>query len=211
MRIFNADGSEAQMCGNGARCAALWKTASRRPHTAELKIETRAGIIASEVKGNNVKIRLTDPKGLKLNIPLNINGRILKVNFINTGVPHVVVFVSGLGNIDVKGIGRQVRFHKIFAPKGANVNFVEVLKNNSIRVRTYERGVEEETLACGTGSVAAALISALSCQHAVVSCVSVKTQGGEILKVYFDKCKGAFKNTWLEGRARIVYKGDYYV
>jgi len=211
MRIFNADGSEAQMCGNGARCVALWESARRKTPNAKLNIETKAGVIHSEVRRENVRIRLTDPKDLKLNIPVKVNNRTLKVNFINTGVPHAVIFVNGLENIDVDKIGRQVRFHKKFAPKGANVNFVEILSDNFIRVRTYERGVEGETLACGTGSAASALITAYNLQLMIYSMVNVKTRGGEILKVYFDKCNGAFKNIWLEGKAGVVYKGEYNV
>ncbi|MBN2830959.1 MAG: diaminopimelate epimerase [Candidatus Omnitrophica bacterium] len=213
MKIFNADGSEAEMCGNGARCAALPVAGCRLPVAGSkgISIETKAGIIESEVKGDKVRIRLTDPKGVKLGIPLNIGNKSLRVNFVDTGVPHAVVFVNGLEDIDVTGIGREIRFHKTFAPKGANVNFVEVLKDNLIYVRTYERGVEGETLACGTGSVAAALITAYSLKLAVSGAINVTTRGGETLRVYFDKCDGAFKNIWLEGKARIVYKGEYYV
>ena len=149
MRIFNADGSEAEMCGNGARCVAYYMNAKRTTHNAKLKIETRAGIIESRVSGQDVQIRLTDPKNVRLNIPIKVNGRSIKVNFINTGVPHAVIFVEGLGKIDVAAIGRQVRYHRRFAPAGTNVDFVEVISNARIKVRTYERGVEDETLACG--------------------------------------------------------------
>ncbi len=214
MRIFNADGSEAEMCGNGARCAALFvagSPVSRLPRFKNISIETKAGIINAQVKGDKVKIRLTDPKGIKLNMPLNLNGRNLRVNFINTGVPHAVIFVDGLNNIDVDGIGRQVRYHSKFSPKGTNVNFVEPLGNQSISVRTYERGVEGETLACGTGSTASALILAANCKLLSSGSIDVKTKGQEILRVYFERVQGGFRNVWLEGRAKIVYKGECYV
>lgn len=211
MRIFNADGSEAQMCGNGARCAAYWYSENKGKRGKKVNIETKAGIIESRITDNNIRIKLTDPKELKLNIPVNFNKRTLRVNFINTGVPHAVIFVNGLADIDVEGIGRYVRFHKIFSPEGANVDFVEPLSNNYICVRTYERGVEGETLACGTGSVASALVTAHSLIAPASGSIGVKTQSGEVLKVYFDKTNSLFSNVWLEGRAEKVYKGEYYV
>lgn len=205
MCIFNPDGSEAQMCGNGARCVALYLG---KPN---VKIETRAGIIESQVNGENVRIKLTNPKNLRLNIPIKVNNRTLRVNFINTGVPHTVIFVAGLDKIDVLNLGRQIRYHKRFSPQGTNVDFVEMAKNNSIKVRTYERGVEDETLACGTGAVASALV--MSCELVVrsYSKINVHTQSGEKLKVYFDKTGYKFSNVWLEGKARIVYTGVYHV
>lgn len=210
MRIFNADGSEAEMCGNGARCAALWeKLKNKNFKKGIITIETKAGIIESQVNGGNVKIKLTDPEDLKLNIPLKVNNRSLKVDFINTGVPHVIIFVEGLDKIDVFGIGRAVRYHKKFAPRGANVNFVEPLSRNSFRIRSYERGVEGETLACGTGTVASALIFAL--KGGAGNKIGAHTRGGEKLSVYFVKTEGAFYNVWLEGKAGIVYEGEYYV
>jgi len=203
MRIFNADGSEADMCGNGARCAALYMGKKK------LTLETKAGIIHAEVRGDNVKIRLTEPKDIKLGVAVKLNNRTLKVNFINTGVPHAVIFVDGLGKINVDSLGRQIRYHKAFAPQGTNVNFIEVLDSNSIKIRTYERGVEAETLACGTGSTASALVLALSINAG--NRVNVHTKSGEVLKVYFKKDNHKFNDVWLEGRAGIVYKGVYNV
>ncbi|MBU0709219.1 MAG: diaminopimelate epimerase, partial [Candidatus Omnitrophica bacterium] len=199
MRIFNADGSEAEMCGNGARCIALYVG------KINTSIETKAGIIESQVKGRNVKIKLTDPKSIKLDFPIKIFNRRLKVNYIDTGVPHVVIFVRGLDNIDLKGVGRAVRYHKQFSPLGVNVNFVEVKKDDFIRLRTYERGVEGETLACGTGCVASALIFSL--KTGINKKIKLQTESGEILKVYFQKEKNKFRDVWLEGKAKLVYKG----
>jgi diaminopimelate epimerase len=205
MRIFNADGSEAQMCGNGARCVALY--ARRRTHGARLNIETKAGIIIANVFGDNVKIRLTDPKEIKLDIPLKIGNRTIRVNFINSGVPHTVIFTEGLDKIDVFNLGRLIRFHRKFSPAGTNVNFVEVLGKDALRVRTYERGVEDETLACGTGSAAAALVYALKCPSGRK--IKIQTQGGEALKVYFQKEGRKFRDVWLEGRASVVFVGKF--
>ena len=202
MRIFNADGSEAKMCGNGARCIALL-TGKKK-----VSIETKAGIIVSEVIGNVVKVKLTAPKGIKLDIPLKVR-RSMRINFINTGVPHVVIFTEGVDKFDIIGLARFIRYHKRFAPAGTNVNFVEVLDKDAIKVRTYERGVEDETFSCGTGSVASSLVFAL--KKCAARKIYVHTKGGEVLKVYFERKNKGFRNVWLEGRARIVCKGVYYV
>ncbi len=206
MRIFNPDGSEAEMCGNGARCVAFYLGTRQEVGGRRLKIKTKAGIIESEVNDENVRIKLTNPKDIKLDIPIKINKRPLKVNFINTGVPHTLIFVEGLDKIDVVNLGRQIRYHSRFKPAGTNVDFVEVLGNNSIENRTYERGVEDETLACGTGAVASSLI-AYRLSLIAISPTDVLTRSGEILKVYFNKVGNNFKDVWLEGRAKIVYKG----
>ena len=201
MRIFNADGSEAEMCGNGLRCAVLF-TGKKK-----IKVETKAGIYDGEITAKNrVKIRMENPKDLRRDFSIKVNLRDLKVNYINTGVPHVVIFVEGLGKIDVNAIGRAVRYHKEFEPKGANVNFVEIVDDGNIKVRTYERGVEEETLACGTGSVAAAIISRVKGEGLRVK-VNVHTQGG-VLKVEFTKSKNKVKNVCLDGEAKIVFTGE---
>jgi diaminopimelate epimerase len=211
MRIFNPDGSEPKMCGNGLRCAALCQSAQRKAQSAKLRIETKAGIIQAGVNKDSVKIKMSEPKGIKLDLPIKISKRTIRANLIDTGVPHTVVFVAGLDKIDVVNIGRQIRFYKRFLPAGVNVDFVQIIDDNNIELRTYERGVEDETLACGTGAVAAALI--VSCQLSVVSCqnINVYTKGGEVLKVGFKRIGDKFKNIWLEGKVRIVYKGVYYV
>ncbi|MFA5090947.1 MAG: diaminopimelate epimerase [Candidatus Omnitrophota bacterium] len=199
MRIFNADGSEAEMCGNGARCVALYL--GRKASS----IETRAGIIQAKVIGSQVKIHLTVPEGMKTDIPLYINNRRLKVNFINTGVPHAVIFTEGLEKINVADIGRQLRFHKYFSPHGTNVDFIETIGRQSIKIRTYERGVEGETLACGTGSVASALIFAL--KTGLRAKISVHTASKEVLFVEFKYTTGGFRDVWLEGKAWAVFNG----
>lgn len=210
MRIFNADGSEAEMCGNGARCIALYSVSNQRAVTGnQIKIETKAGIIESEIKGGNIKTKLTEPKDIKLDIPIKVNKRNLKASFMDIGVPHAVIFVEGLDEIYVSDIGRAIRNHRQFLPRGANVDFVEVLGKDLIGIRTYERGVEDETLACGTGSVASALIFALKTDTG--NKINVRTKSQEVLKVYFEKIKNKFNNIWLEGKARIVYSGVYYV
>lgn len=219
MRIFNADGSEAEMCGNGSRCFALYCAMLQGKSVAALKIETLAGIIAAHVNKNQVRVNLTAPKGLRLDVPVSVSGRTLHVNYIDTGVPHGVIFVEGLAPMEIVDLGRMIRYHKAFAPRGTNVDFVEVTGQNSIAIRTYERGVEDETLACGTGSVASALIAGLKGQmlqpaasvEAVRRRFNVLTRGGEILKIYFTLKGNKFSDVWLEGKASIVYKGVWHV
>lgn len=205
MRIFNPDGNEVQMCGNGARCVAFWSKLK------SLKIETKAGIIEANVNKTKVKIKLTDPKGIKLDFPIEINNRPLRVNFINTGVPHVVVFVEGLRKIDVVNIGRELRYHKRFLPAGTNADFFEIFKDNYIGVRTYERGVENETLACGTGAAASAIVHKLKQNKKGNFAVDVLTKGKEKLKVYFKIEGKKINNVFLEGSVKIIHRGrlDY--
>lgn len=211
MRVFNPDGSEPGMCGNGARCAALFfKTHNSQLKTHNLNFETKAGILEAEVKGNIVRLKMTDPKDLWVNIDLNIGSQFYKVHYINTGVPHTVFFVGNIDTISAKEVGKQIRFHKQFQPEGTNANFAQIVNNKTIKVRTYERGVEDETLACGTGSVASALLS-FYLKLTDKSPVSVETKGGETLKVHFDLKSDKFSNVWLEGSARIVYEGEYHV
>ncbi len=207
MRIFNSDGSEAEMCGNGSRCIALYAHA-KKIASADMKIETMAGILNANVHGENVKVKLADPKDIQWNLCLMIHECPYKVNFANTGVPHVVHFVNDLESVEVKKLGPKMRYHEEFSPHGANVDFVKIVdKNkNKIAVRTYERGVEDETLACGTGAVASAIISAEA--EKLVSPVTVETRSGEVLKVYFESQEGSFKNVYLEGKAKLVYEGE---
>ncbi|MGC8809598.1 MAG: diaminopimelate epimerase, partial [bacterium] len=158
-RFFNADGSEAEMCGNAGRCAARFAVISGIA-PASLTFETKAGIIAAEVMGRRVKLQMTKPFGLELDIEVPVDGEKHLLDFLNTGVPHAVKFVSSAASIPVKDLGRKIRFHPRFQPAGTNVNFVQPLDGHQLQVRTYERGVEDETLACGTGAIASALIAA---------------------------------------------------
>ena len=206
MRIFNPDGSEAEMCGNGSRCIALYAVKNRIAKD-KMTIDTDAGILNATVNGQTVKVMLTEPKNIKWNLCLTINKCPYKLNFVDTGVPHVVHFVDDLDSVDVKNLGSHIRNHGEFAPSGTNADFVKVVDKHNIKVRTYERGVEDETLACGTGSVAGAIIAAES--EKMASPVTVETRSGEKLKVYFDIIDGNFRNVYLEGKARLVYEGIF--
>jgi diaminopimelate epimerase len=208
MRIFNPDGSEAEMCGNGSRCAALY-AAFNKIASPDMAIETMAGVLKASVRGSTVKVMLTEPKDIKWNLCLMINKCPYKVSFANTGVPHVIHFVDDIDKVDVKSLGSHIRSHGEFAPSGTNADFVKVTGKDTISVRTYERGVEDETLACGTGSVASALIAAEA--EKMSSPVTVETRSGEKLKVYFEMAEGSFRNVYLEGAARLVFEGEISV
>jgi diaminopimelate epimerase len=158
-RFFNADGSEVEMCGNGGRCAARFALLNGIAGE-KMSFETVAGIIDAEVRGDIAKIRLTEPHTLVMDERIEVNGRDLSVNSVNTGVPHVVHFADDVEGFDVFSTGRAIRYHEHYRPAGTNANFAAVVDDHTLRVRTYERGVEDETLACGTGSVASALIAA---------------------------------------------------
>lgn len=204
MRIINPDGSEAEMCGNGIRCIA--KVAHDAGITGKkFSIETIAGIIDAEIKGSIVKARMIDPKDLKLNFNILLADKALALNFVNTGVPHTVCFVKSLKEIDVEHTGQAIRTHEYFKPRGTNANFVQAQGGNAIEIRTYERGVEGETLSCGTGSTAGALVAAATLQ--MKSPVSVKTKSGETLKVYFSKEDSRFYDVYLEGPVKKCFQG----
>lgn len=202
--FFNADGSEAEMCGNGGRCAARYAFI-RGIAGSTMSFETKAGIIDAEVRGTVVKLRLTDPENLKMNQVLSLDGKTLHVNSINTGVPHAVVIEDDIDGVDVIGLGRAIRYHEAFQPAGTNANFMKILDRETIRVRTYERGVEEETLACGTGAAASALVS--SAKGMVESPVTVLVKSGERLRIHFDRREDGFGNVYLEGQTIVVYQG----
>ena len=200
-RFFNADGSEAEMCGNGGRCAARFAYLNNIAKQ-KMAFETVAGIIKAEVHGPKVKLQLTKPVDLKLDYPVCLEDKEVFVSSVNTGVPHAVLLVSDIDHVPVEDLGRMIRYHKIFGEKGTNVNFVEVVDKKNVKVRTYERGVEGETYACGTGSVASAVI--LSEKSLVKNPVNIHTRGGEVLKIYIDG------DVYLEGNAKIIYVGNLH-
>ncbi len=215
MRIINADGSEAEMCGNGARCMAAYIVANWKPVKANFSMETLAGEILAEVQNDAVRVRLSNPKDYRPNLNITVANQKLEVHCIDTGVPHTIVFVDGLQEADVNSLGALVRNHPRFAPRGTNVDFVERARDGMVAVRTYERGVEAETLACGTGAVAAALIAYLHAHPAVKqqkgAFMKVLTASKEILEITFDLGEGIkIDNVWLKGSAKLIAKGEYY-
>ena len=204
MRYFNADGGEAEMCGNGARCFARFANKIAEPMD-KISFETQAGVISARLVGDLVTLRMTEPTDLRLNIKVPAANENKTVHFINSGVPHVVIPVPQIDVVDVSREGATIRYHKIFLPKGANVNFIEKCGANKIAIRTYERGVEDETLACGTGIVAGALIFAAT--ENASGPITVIARGGDELHVGFEKIDGQFRSVTLTGPAEFVFEG----
>ena len=200
-KFFNSDGSIAEMCGNAARCAAKYAYLSGIAEK-KMSFETMAGIIKAEIINDLlVKTELTSPRDIKIDnyiYELDIN-----VSSINTGVPHVVIFADNVENINVQQQGSKIRNHKTFAPKGTNVNFCKILDKNTITIRTYERGVEGETMACGTGAMASAIISKE--KGMAIYPVNVITKGGGIIKITYES-----NSYYIEAEARLVFNGTFY-
>ncbi len=203
-RIFNADGSEAEMCGNGARCAAAF--AVRHGFAGnDMRFRTPAGIVEARVNPEGVSVKVTKPKDLQTGIGIEVDGRNEVVHFVNTGVPHTILFTKDLDAALVDSLGRKIRNHPRFSPAGTNVDFVEVSGGEKIRVRTYERGVEAETLACGTGAVASAVLSHAT-GNVPHSRVHVSMPGGN-LKIDFTSGNGEYRDVWLTGEVSFVFTG----
>ncbi len=204
MRYYNADGGEAEMCGNGARCFARF--ANKVTGVGEkVSFETPAGVIGAKLHGELVTLQMSEPKDLRLDVDLAVAEKNVRGHFINSGVPHFVVPVSRLDDVDVRGEGAAIRHHKMFSPAGANANFLEKRGPNKIAIRTYERGVEDETLACGTGVVATALIFAAT--EEVNGPIEVLVRGGDLLQVDFVREGEAFRQVTLTGPADFVFDG----
>lgn len=202
--FFNSDGSEAEMCGNGARCVARL-VEELNLFKSPFYFETKAGLIYAEVKGKRVKVALTSPKDLKLNFVIRTDYGSFTSHFVNTGVPHVVIFWDDIELAPVEKVGFKIRYHEMFKPAGTNVNFVEIKEEKGkryLKIRTYERGVEAETLACGTGAAASAYIAYKL--GLVKPPVNVLTRGGEILTLYMDDKEKLF----LEGDTQFIFKGE---
>ena len=222
-RFYNNDGGEASFCGNGARCVARYAYLKRiAPKT--MKFEGTAGVVEAEVEGEQVTVRVPEPSGVQLHSRLAVpphrrrrndaagplsashEGTMLEGHAINTGVPHFVYFVQDTATAEVIGIGRPIRYHEAFKPAGTNVNFVQVVDRHTIKIRTYERGVEDETLACGSGALASALLAALV--HKVEPPITVIPLSRIPLRVSFTQNGEQFTHLTLTGEARAVYEGQ---
>ncbi len=213
-RFIEPDGSEAKLCGNGTACFTYWTISEKMVTGPDVQIITRAGVAYGRVEDDNhcnVRVCVPNPKNLQYDVIIDVNGQSLRLDTVDTGVPHAVVQVENVDEVDVARLGPMIRYHEQFKPKGMNVNFVQVLEPGRIAVRTYEFGVEAETLACGTGSAAAAIIT---CRRegwnqgvcTVDKPVNVLTRSGETLKIYFNHCDGGpITDVCLETRVRPVY------
>ena len=211
MMYYNADGSYGGMCGNGGRCIARFAVSAKislRRH----RFEALDYIYDAEVSGKSVVLKMKNPSELEIRKLIRLSSRELTLATLNTGSPHVVVTVGDVGRskdlmstLDVVGLGREIRNHRAFKPSGTNVNFIEVEGPNAIRIRTYERGVEDETLACGTGSIASALVSSMIWK--MKSPVTVIPRSGRQLQVMFEGDGDGFRNIRLKGPAEVIFNG----
>jgi diaminopimelate epimerase len=205
VRFFNPDGSEFDTCGNGARCAARFAFETGLA-PASLVMATGAGLWPAEVRGARVRLGFPPPRRIRLDTALRVDGRPVAGHFVEFGVPHLVVPVAALPEGPIEPEARKLRHAPELGPAGANVNYVQVLDRSRIAVRTYERGVEAETWACGSGSVSAAL--ALARAGAVDPPVRVRVRSGAWLVVDFERTGDRVRGIVLEGDARVVYRAE---
>jgi len=211
MEYYNADGSSGGMCGNGGRCSAYYYLLKNG--RSQTTFEALGESYKARFTGSNIALRMQEPTGFR-SMELNIPAGQLQVYFINTGAPHAVLFTEELpeqvrrsiGSGSILEIGRSIRHHDEFKPGGTNVDFVEIVSGRVISMRSYERGVEDETLACGTGAVACSLVASLV--RGMVPPIDVKTRGNETLRVNFKAGGRIMKEVELEGPAKIVYRGE---
>ncbi len=203
MQYFNNDGFEADMCGNGGRCIVLFAKINGIINGDETIFSSRNGVHKAYIKYDNIiKLQIEKPHSFKRNITIKVKEQDFTGDFMNTGVPHFVITLNDIENIDVINIGREIRNNSIFGKQGTNVDFIS--KNGElIFIRTYERGVENETLACGTGSVAAAISASQNMN--IKSPIKIKTASEEILNIEFDE---NFDEVYLEGKVSPIYKGQ---
>lgn len=216
MQYYNADGSSAGMCGNGGRCIAKFAYDNGIVSKPDFTFEAFDYIYeATRCTPNQYELKMKQPQETKLDLHITVNGKEFKGHYLNTGTDHVVLFIDengelgSLSTIDVYKIGRTIRYHDLFHPKGTNVNFVSITGPNQLEIRTYERGVEDETLACGTGSVASALLSAKKFNWN--SPVEVKVKSGESLSISFQNSGDQFTDVKLKGNAVVTFTGEFEI
>ena len=209
MRYHNADGAEVEMCGNGARCFARFVNKIAPVKCGTVSFETPAGLITATLTGEEVSLGMSQPGPFADGVTLDAAGDNLTVYFINTGVPHAVVVVDDLDDTDVHRLGAALRHHHHFQPRGTNANFVKQLGPQDLAIRTYERGVEAETLACGTGVVASALT--IATLTGAESPIRVLVKGGDTLRVDFKRHGSNFTDVVLTGPADFVFEGTVTV
>ncbi len=205
MRFFNPDGHPAEMCGNGSRCAARLAF-DLGIASASMTIATDAGIIRATVEKETVELALPDPTDIEPYFDLEVAGHPISLGAANTGVPHAMLEVEEVKEAPITTLGPTIRHHARFAPAGTNVNFVQRIDESHLAIRTYERGVEAETGACGTGAAATAAVMALRGRAA--SPVTVITPSGYELRIAFDTHDDAVDKLTLAGPAAYVFKGS---
>jgi len=211
MRYYNADGSSGGMCGNGGRCVAMY--VMQQDGSSTVRFEALDYIYEASRQGSAVSLRMKNPTRFRFGVLVTVGERRIKVDSVDTGAPHTVVFLDDVPvalrrELEEHGIiaaGKAIRNDVAFLPGGTNADFVRLLQGSRISMRTYERGVEDETLACGTGAIASAILA--SRRYGLQSPVEVQTRGGEILSVAFEGSDDLFSNIELRGSAAIVFEG----
>lgn len=203
MKIFNSDGTEAEMCGNGLRC--LMQFIREQGYVEnEYSIQTMHRQLRVKLRNEQVEMEMGSPSNISWDVQVEFNDRSYKVDYLDTGVPHAILFVKNVEGINVNNEGPGFRYHAAFSPKGANMNFVEVV-GNRLKLRTYERGVEQETLACGTGA-AAAVIAAVK-KHRLKLPVQVEFRSGDSVEVDFKEKDGRIEEVIQTGPANKIFHG----
>jgi len=208
MRIFNSDGNEAESCGNGICCLAKFIKDQNLTPNKDISLELIDSIVEIFYREGNTLVQMDSPKDFKFNQVIDVNKEKLVYHFVNTGVPHFVSFVKDLKQINLMQVGSYIRNHTEFMPNGTNVNFAVLNEGQEITVRTYERGVEGETLACGTGACAVALIA--SFVYNLPSPIKICHPGGKLM-VHFERNKADFKNVSIVISAKKVYGGQLII
>ncbi|MBN2543856.1 diaminopimelate epimerase [bacterium] len=204
MVYLNRDGSIAEMCGNGLRCFAY--LASQNGYDNPIRIQTDTGLLEAIADGGTVKVQMPKPKKIKLGQSLKIGDDTIKYDFVMLGVPHCIIRAEDISSLDVNKLGSKIRYMTSIFPRGTNVDFIKIADEHNFSIRTYERGVEKETLACGTGVVASGLISFLNGE--AIPPVKAKVRSGEYLTAYFNYDKDKFENVYLEGPVTILEYGE---
>jgi diaminopimelate epimerase len=207
VRIFNPDGSEAEMCGNGMRCYGKFLQELKIPKK-KFMIEATEREISIDMQGKNIEIGMGQPRNILWDLKINVDGKPVSLDYIDTGVPHAIQFVDDVNAVDLLSIGPKVRYHSEFQPKGTNFNVASV-KGAKVWIRTYERGVEDETLACGTGATAVAL--AASRKHGIPSPIVVHTRSGETLEIGFKWVDSVPTDVTSKGPATLIYRGEFAI
>jgi len=208
MIYYNADGGRVDMCGNGARCFTSFALQNGVGNDESISFLTDAGPMKASASDGLFTINMTPVHSIELDQELDTEHGSYNFDFMNTGVEHVVVFSDAIDRIDIVPEGSAIRYHSRF-PKGTNVNFAEIQNDGVIKVRTYERGVEDETLACGTGVTAVAIAANLTKNQQFP--ISVLVRGGDTLSVDLHREGDDISNITLTGPAKIVFRGKIQI
>jgi len=215
-RHFEPDGGEADLCGNAMACFVRWAGDDGWTTNHELRVLTAAGVVRGRHSdGQYVRVCIPLPEDMRAGLTVPADGEIWTCDYAVAGVPHLLAYVDDTAAVDVARLGALLRHHPMFAPRGVNANFVQVLREGELALRTFETGVEGETLACGTGSAAAAIMAArrFGWDRAYLSGekpVLIHARGGDVLRVYFELVGEAVRDLCLETVVRFLYRGTLH-